>query len=64
VSPRRGDDQGGVDVAELTEEQKTKLAEIDAKVESRTELSAEDIAFLEQNKEALDSIPAEEQETD
>lgn len=51
-------------MAELTEEQKTKLAEIDAKVESRTELSAEDIAFLEQNKEALDSIPAEEQETD
>ena len=51
-------------MAELTEEQKAKLAEIDAKVEARTELSAEDIAFLEQNQEALESIPAEEVETE
>lgn len=51
-------------MAELTPEQQTKLAEIDAKMESRTELSAEDIAFLEENKEALESIPAEEAEND
>ncbi len=51
-------------MAELTAEQKEHLAAIDAKVEARIELSAEDVAFLEENAEALESISADEVESE
>lgn len=49
-------------MAELTDEQKTQYAAIQAKLEKREPLSSEELTFLDDASEALDSIPAESQE--
>jgi hypothetical protein len=51
-------------MAELTSDQKTKLDAVKAKVEAGDILSADDIAFLDEAQEALEGMPAEEEERD
>jgi hypothetical protein len=59
--PRTGREEH---VAELTDDQKTKLVAVKAKVEAGDDLAADDLAFLEEAHEALEGTPAEEQESD
>jgi hypothetical protein len=51
-------------MAELSNDQKTKLDAVKAKVEAGDVLSADDIAFLEADHGALEGIAAEEEESD
>jgi hypothetical protein len=51
-------------MAELTDDQKTKLDAVKAKVEAGDVLSSDDTAFLEEAHEALEGTPAEEEESE
>lgn len=47
-------------MADLTEEQKTRLEAVKTKIDSGEELSADDQAFLTESADAIADIPAEE----